>query len=397
MATSARLSFLSLPVLGLALHAALPALAVGRPHEPRVHPSDVKNAQLLATAELRLAKGQAAAALEALWSIDDSRPKLDRFTRARLLGRAAFAAERYEDARAALEEARALTVARGYRLRADLELLRARAEHALGHCEPALAALERAGRARFDDAPAVIVEAACLAEDGLRAGAVEALSAGLARQETGTLRAARARLLLDIGARAAALVDARSAAAALPLEDALLMAHDFVEAGALSEATELLRAMRQRAPDDVRPRLALSRLVTGREAASVAVEAARLDPSRRADAAELLRRDGALSAALRETAGIADARARLRARLAVLIDARAWDRALALQAQLRDADLSKDDAVRYALAFAAFSVGDDTQASAFLDGIVDAGLFERASRLRVAIAACAETDSPCAR
>lgn len=383
-------------VLG-ALLAAAPVNAVGRPHEPRVHPADVKNAELLAVAEQRLREGKAAQALEALWSIDDSRPRLDRFTRARLLGLAGFALERFEDASAALETARQLANQRGRGLFMELEIVRARAEHALGRCEPALAALAFAGPERMGDVEAVLVQATCEAEGGLFAAALDTLSAGIVKNDDPRLRVARAERLMELGARAAARDDAQAALLAASADELLALASAFVERGAVAEATELLRALRRRFPNDVRAHVALSRLSTGREAAQAAVAAARLDPRHQADAAELLRRDNALAAALRESVGIGDERARLRARLAALVDARAWDRALALRQSLDGAGLGADDAVRYALAYAAFSVGDDPQASTLLDGIVDATLFERASRLRVAIAACAEAEQPCAR
>ena len=383
-------------VLG-ALLAAAPVNAVGRPHEPRVHPADVKNAELLAVAEQRLREGKAAQALEALWSIDDSRTRLDRFTRARLLGLAGFALERFEDASAALETARQLANQRDRGLRMELEIVRARTEHALGRCEPALAALAFAGPERMGDVEAVLVQATCEAEGGLFAAALDTLSAGIVKNDDPRLRVARAERLMELGARAAARDDAQAALLAASADELLALASAFVERGAVAEATELLRALRRRFPNDVRAHVALSRLSTGREAAQAAVAAARLDPRHQADAAELLRRDNALAAALRESVGIGDERARLRARLAALVDARAWDRALALRQSLDGAGLGADDAVRYALAYAAFSVGDDPQASTLLDGIVDATLFERASRLRVAIAACAEAEQPCAR
>ncbi|MCC7070872.1 MAG: hypothetical protein IT383_06095 [Deltaproteobacteria bacterium] len=383
--------------LVVALVAAAPASAVGRPHEPRVHPADVRNAQLLAVAEARMREGKAAPALEALWSIDDSRARLDRFTRARLLGLASFALGRFEETSAALDEAGRIAVGRGSSLRGELWIVRARAEHALGRCAPALAALTRAGPARVRDVDAVLVQASCENEGGLRAAAIDTLSTGLLTIDDPRLRVMRAHRLLELGARAAAQGDARAALPRAGVDELLVLASAFVERSAVAEATEILRVLRRRFPDDVRAHVALSRLSTGREAAQAAVEAARLDPRHAADATELLRRDNALGAALRESAGIGDERARLRARLAALVDARAWDRALALRQALDSAGLGADDAVRYALAYAAFSVGDDPHASALLDGIVDATLFERASRLRVAIAACAEAEAPCAR
>jgi tetratricopeptide (TPR) repeat protein len=82
-----------------------------------------------------------------------------------------------------------------------------------------------------------------------------------------------------------------------------------------------------------------------------------------------------------------DGPARLRARLALLVDERAWDRVLALAPRLRAAGVIDDD-VAYAIAWAALAVGRLADADTALDDVVGGAGFARATELRAVIAAC---------
>ena len=99
----------------------------------------------------------------------------------------------------------------------------------------------------------------------------------------------------------------------------------------------------------------------------------------------------------RMLAATIDERLRLRSRLAALVDDGAFDEVLALRERVAAQGFFNDDNVRYAIAFAACATGDDVLADDTLDDIAEPAVFERATALRAAVAACRTTEQPCRR
>lgn len=375
----------------------------------KVDARTVDNEVALAHAARALDAGDAHAAMAHLARVDLSAPSLPAFRRAALEGRALVLLGRTAEAMLPLREAATLAASCGAALGVPLELALARAERASGDCRAALRALRRAGSLASFDEDSVVLQAACHEDLDEPQAAAADLDAGLAaRPGSLRLRRARARLLLSRGLVLAAAPDVRSLLAApepLTADEALALAGELSSVGAAAAdalAIDVMDRARQAHPDDVRLPATLARLLrarTPRLAAETAHVAALLDDSLRLDHAELEREAGAFASALRANAAGGDPAgggvARLRQRLAILVDARAWDRALALEPRLVAAGL-RDAPVTYALAYASLRVGDPARAEALVDEVTDPAFFERATALRAAIAACAHTDEPCA-
>lgn len=352
------------------------------------------------------AGGDANAAMAHLARVDPGAPNLPAFRRAALEGRALVALGRLAEAVVPLREAAALATSNGAALDVSLELALARAEHANGEHRAALRALRRAGPEVFFEEEAVLVQADSHQRLGEITAAAADLDAGLAAlPSSSTLRRARASLLLTQGLSRAAAEDVRALlaapTAALTADDALVLAGELSavgDGGAQALAVEVLDSARARHPEDARLPATLARLLredAPRQAVGSERAAALLDDTHRLDLAELEREAGTWRHALRENAAGGEPAARLRQRLAILVDARAWDRVLALEPRLRAVGLD-DAAITYALAYASLQVGDPGRAEALLNDVIDPAWFERATALRAAVASCARTEEPCA-
>jgi hypothetical protein len=115
-----------------------------------------------------------------------------------------------------------------------------------------------------------------------------------------------------------------------------------------------------------------------------------LDPALALESAEAYRRAGDLLNAERLNARVSDPRAKARQRLGLLLDAEAWERAVALEERLERLDLAGDDGVAYGIAYAWFRLGDHERVEHWLADIRDPEAFRRAGALRQAMATCEE-------
>ncbi|BCX82560.1 hypothetical protein MIT9_P2146 [Methylomarinovum caldicuralii] len=170
--------------------------------------------------------------------------------------------------------------------------------------------------------------------------------------------------------------------------------------GEPSLASVVLEKGRLRHPDDPILAKLLAHSYIRRDmplaAALVLEQAARLDPNLYADAAELYRRAGALYEALNLNGKIPDPKRKRRQRLAILLALKRYEEALAMQRPLRRIGLLQEDAVRYALAYAAFKAGRLTQTETLLQGIRDPKIFRQAAELRRLIQQCEQQPWRCA-
>lgn len=259
-------------------------------------------------------------------------------------------------------------------------------------------------------------------------GTLEALErAGAAALREPALHDVRARCHWALGERGAALADLARAEALFPARadltrrrllyvlemglflEAAEVGRDYLaRAGGTAEAHLVLgEALRRgRAPGAALEVLERGRLLhPGHDAIAVSLAHAYLDLGRPrlaarllgalgarearylADAAELHRRAGELPRALALNAGLEDQPAKARQRLAILLDARRFEEAAALEPRLERLGLLEDDEVRFALAHIHARAGHAKRAEAHLARITRPDLFAAATELRRSLAA----------
>lgn len=179
----------------------------------------------------------------------------------------------------------------------------------------------------------------------------------------------------------------------------LVLAQAFLRSGRTPEALVVLEEARLRFPNElsVTRQLAGTWLEAGKPlaAGNLLRVAAEADPTLFATAAECFRRAGHLPTALQLNSYVIDAEEQARQRLGLLIEAQDFERAASLGPRLSRLRLLDDANVRYGLAYAAFQTGDHAEAEELLAGVSDPSVFQLATRLREAIAACREDDLGC--
>ncbi|MCX8048090.1 MAG: hypothetical protein N3A55_00325 [Methylohalobius sp.] len=170
--------------------------------------------------------------------------------------------------------------------------------------------------------------------------------------------------------------------------------------GALSLATTILEQGHLRYPQDSTLAKLLAHTYLSRQmplaAAWILEQAARFDPSLYADAAELYRRAGNYTAALIANASVPDVKTQRRQRVALLLALQRYDEVLAMERPLVRAGLLEEDAVRYALAYAAYRAGKLKQVEPYLSAISDPQIFRQAAELRRLLKECEEQPWLCA-
>lgn len=282
-----------------------------------------------------------------------------------------------------------------------LQAHRAQCAFRLDDCPTTLSALDAAGEAGRGHPDLFTMRASCQWRAERPEAAFAALDEGV-RAFPRNRAFARTRVvwLLELGLHQAA-IEAGRAASDGSLEDALFLAEALIHGGRPGEARTILEAARLRHGDaDLRLRLQLAHAWLGSghpvAAARHFEQAALLDPTHARDAAEVYREHGMPGRALALNARVRDPVAKLRQRVALLIDLERYEGVTALEPRLeRLGLLEQDEALRYALAFAWYRAGEPRRAEAHLRRLTDAALFDKAAGLRAAMAACAAGDAPC--
>lgn len=181
---------------------------------------------------------------------------------------------------------------------------------------------------------------------------------------------------------------------------------DFVAVGeALKRAREYERARlileraRLQFPDDplLTAQLAHAYLEAERPvtAAILFENASRFDEKYRVDAAEMYRKAGRSELALWLNSAVVEQEAKIKQRLSILLGQENFEAVVAMEPRLSRLGLLADENVRYALAYAHYSVGDFAAAERQLKLLRDPQLFEKATQLRKAMAACKEAGWEC--
>lgn len=251
---------------------------------------------------------------------------------------------------------------------ADLYLMRAHAHRMLGEQPEAWAALEEGAKRFPDRLDFVRRQIFLLVEMGLYGRAAELGEAFVRRQQVG-------------------------------VDDFLALGEAFRRAGAHDRAKHLLEEARMRFPADVDVlvHLAHTYMAAGEliSAAELLQRAAEYDDKYVLESAELYRRGGAMGRARYMNTRVVDDRARLRQRVALMLDARRFEELASVEGRLEELGLLDDQKLVYTLAYARFRIGDYERAEALLRQIDDAELFESSVELRRTIQLCRQEPGQC--
>lgn len=278
-----------------------------------------------------------------------------------------------------------------------LELHLARAELLAGHADRCLSALDRSGTVGAGLTASWLLRAE--AHKTLREWdlAFEALERGYARLPDQTeLPRTQILFLIELGLtreareRAEALISRGSVTTA----DVLALSEALRRGGAHLEGQLLLEAALLQRGDDKDLLVASARAALqagqGTSAGRFLERAAETHPDLYLEAAEAWRRSGDLDNALRVNAYVPDPVTKARQRLGLLLEAEAFERAVALEDRVLRLGLDQEDRVAFGLAYAWFRLGLPSEAERWLKGITDPALFARATELRGAMAACSD-------
>lgn len=142
--------------------------------------------------------------------------------------------------------------------------------------------------------------------------------------------------------------------------------------------------------DDIKKTMAHVYMESGnaRWAAPLFEELAMKTPELFADAAELYRRSGQNEAALRCVTRIADRQSRAKIRFGILLDAKRFGEAAAMEKILEDEGLLKEADIKYALAWIHYRLLNLERADHLAKEIADPQLFRQATQLRQSIRQC---------
>lgn len=183
------------------------------------------------------------------------------------------------------------------------------------------------------------------------------------------------------------------------VRDSIAIGRALSESGSHTEAEVLLQGSLLRFPgnQDLAVELARAYLKTQRPltAAAVLEPLAPLNEVFAREAGDLYRTSQRPHDALRLNRFVRDPAARLRQRLAILLDLQSFEQVTAMENDLRRNRVLEDESIRYALAYAWFKTGDYSHAEKHLAPISESALFAKAMELRRIMEQCAGTPWTC--
>lgn len=333
-----------------------------------------------------------------LGQVDLKLPGLDLARYFTLLGLVKLKLEDHSGARDALVQA----VKVGQQDR-SVHLFLAQAYYGLKDDRSVIRALDDAGDELTSTAPELYgMRAVAHWRLGEHARAFAALAAGAQKfPAADKLQRQRVFYLVELGLfqEAIAAGEAYVNRATATPDDYITMGEALRRARQFQAARQFLEAARLRFPGDATMTAQLAHAYAQAEQENAAgflfEQAAFLDEKFRVDAAEMYRRGGRLDLALALNAGVADQVAKMRQRLGILLKMERYDVVTTMEPRLSRLGLLDDQDIRYALAYAFYSVGDFAAAERHLKPLRDARLFEKAAELRKAMAACKERGWEC--
>lgn len=130
-------------------------------------------------------------------------------------------------------------------------------------------------------------------------------------------------------------------------------------------------------------------------AANIMEAAARYHPEFVSEAAELYKNAGNFQRALRLNTQIADQPKKLKQRLGIFLGLKNYEMILNMESILARHRLLDDQNIRYALAYAAYTIGDFERARQHLTFVREPGLFKQATELQRLMQVCSAEKSTC--
>ena len=278
----------------------------------------------------------------------------------------------------------------------------AQAYYHIEQYKEAVAALEKAGD-EAEKLPGVfLLGAECRWRSKDLIGAYRVLERGIKKfPDDDAIKKAKILLLVDLGLYREAVDEGmrylsqqgKSADEYVALAEALLKGKQY------DKAALLLESARLRFTDDpnLLIQLAKAYLENGHTliGARLFEHASNISPKLTADAAELYRRAGRPTTAIRLNAKIEDQKVKIRQRLGLLIETERFEEAAALLPRLERLGLLGEDDVVYGVAYAMFMVGRFDEAERYLKKIKDSKLFDKAVQLRRIMGTCAADGRQC--
>lgn len=208
-------------------------------------------------------------------------------------------------------------------------------------------------------------------------------------------------LLIEMGLYQAAIEKARNFLAYedIGTDDRVALAQALRKGGQIQRAILMLEEALLHEPNsqEARRELAAAYNQAGRDFTSAEVlrPVAWLDAEWARQAAELYKKANMLEQATLMNARVADQKAKVTQRLALLLKKEDYEAAAALDRRLVRLGLLEQEELVYALAYAHFRIGDYARAEVLLQRITDADLFRKAVVLRESIEQCVQDDWQC--
>ena len=176
-------------------------------------------------------------------------------------------------------------------------------------------------------------------------------------------------------------------------QDYLAIGTALLRSGSVEEALVFLELARLRYPQDETVIAELARAYKNEGWYRTAAQLLRVpafggNQAFLVEAGELYRQAGEFYIALATNSRVADRAAKLRQRLAILLDLESFDLVAAMEADLSRVGLLEDENIRYAVAYSHFKFGDYERAERLLALIKDPQLFRKAAELRRAMQEC---------
>ncbi|MEE2788554.1 MAG: hypothetical protein VX589_14520 [Myxococcota bacterium] len=352
----------------------------------------------LGLATLLLRDGHVQRAAQALGHVKESEPTLDRIRFFTLKAVIALRQQKHRDALVAFEKA----IQAGAK-DPQLQLSRARSAFALKECEVVLNALTAAGSRANAESDYFLMRAHCLWAVDRRAHALAALVDGhkaFPAHKAFVRRRIHRLMQLNLFREAAQVGQSFLERPDSDEDDVAFVSQALIKSKQSKLAIPILETALLRFPDakKLRVQSAHAWLKSGhpQTAARIFESLSFRDPNHARDAAEIYREHDRLDRALKLNGRILDQAAKVRQRIAILLDLERFDGVVALAPRLsRLKLLTQDEELRYALAYAYFRLGQYGQAEGHLKKLQSPELFRRAAELRKAMAECQQANGQC--
>lgn len=272
----------------------------------------------------------------------------------------------------------------------------------LAEYERAIASLDRAPKLASENPGTFTMRAEAHWRLKQAQGALNTLDRGIARfPDFGKLFQMKVAYLLELGLyqEVVRAGDSYLERPSVAPADFVAIAEGFRRSKQLHEARLIMERAHLRFPDELDVQVQLANIYNDLQrpltAAMLYEAAARRTPKYSFESAELYKEAGRLSRALSLNARVLEPEKKLKQRLAILLAMERFEMVAGMEASLSRSGLTKDENIRYALAYGYFKNGDFESAEQHLKRLSSAALFEKATALRKAMASCREAGWAC--